>query len=248
MVHALEAADSDQRVTPRSERPKPKIIFVGSAMNFSERVLSVFRAEFQDYDFIRVSGIAEIMVTRKMHDDVQLTIFEASRMQSALENPQRFFDAVGSARIIFSLSNPQDAAKFLAARTDHCGFENVGFLPLNGQIDVWVSVMQLFLCGQCFVPQEVADALIDVPTDTKASRDVQSALTAREWEVLQLVAQGTQNKIIAADLDLSVHTVKLHIHNLLKKIGVTNRTCAANWFMQHKHGHAETSRSAHDER
>ena len=50
------------------------------------------------------------------------------------------------------------------------------------------------------------------------------ALTARESEVLQLMAQGLPNKLIATRLGISLHTVKFHVASILAKLGVTSRT------------------------
>ena len=50
-------------------------------------------------------------------------------------------------------------------------------------------------------------------------------------EILPLIARGEQNKTIADKLGLSVHTVKLHSHNIFSKLGVSNRTGAANWYL-----------------
>ena len=62
------------------------------------------------------------------------------------------------------------------------------------------------------------------------------ALTRREKEVLALVSQGGRNKTIAHQLSLSEHTVKLHLHNAITKIGVRNRTEAANWYLSRQTG------------
>jgi DNA-binding CsgD family transcriptional regulator len=48
-------------------------------------------------------------------------------------------------------------------------------------------------------------------------------LTPRETEILQLVAQGLQNKEVAQRLELSVATVRNHIHNILDKLGVHSK-------------------------
>lgn len=61
-------------------------------------------------------------------------------------------------------------------------------------------------------------------------------LTAREREVLVLVAAGKQNKVIAHELGLSESTVKLHVHHLIAKLGVRNRTGLA--VMYHARGGA----------
>jgi two-component system nitrate/nitrite response regulator NarL len=60
-------------------------------------------------------------------------------------------------------------------------------------------------------------------------RDEQLAfldLTARELEILRLIADGLKNQEIAKQLYLSVHTVKNHVHNILERLGVRSRWSA----------------------
>lgn len=58
------------------------------------------------------------------------------------------------------------------------------------------------------------------------------ALTVRECEVLHMVSRGCQNKIIAAELDLAENTVKIHLHNIIRKLAVSNRTQAAALYLE----------------
>jgi DNA-binding NarL/FixJ family response regulator len=59
-------------------------------------------------------------------------------------------------------------------------------------------------------------------------------LTKRENEILARMALGNPNKIIAATLGLSEHTVKIHIHNIIAKLGVHNRTEAVALYFEQK--------------
>ncbi len=59
-------------------------------------------------------------------------------------------------------------------------------------------------------------------------------LSPREWQVLALVAQGLPNKEIAQQLTISAHTVEKHLTHLYKKLNVTNRLGAGQWYWQNE--------------
>jgi LuxR family transcriptional regulator, maltose regulon positive regulatory protein len=58
----------------------------------------------------------------------------------------------------------------------------------------------------------------------------QSALSEREQEVLARIAAGDSNKLIARAFDLSPHTVKRHVANILDKLDLRSRGQAAAWY------------------
>jgi DNA-binding NarL/FixJ family response regulator len=70
------------------------------------------------------------------------------------------------------------------------------------------------------------------PEFTLGTTEIIEALTPRETEVLQLLAQGLANKQIALELDISEHTVKFHISSIYGKLGATNRTEAVRLGLQ----------------
>lgn len=82
----------------------------------------------------------------------------------------------------------------------------------------------------------------DSPLDPKAARTLIGSrgatqshpLTDREQEVLQLVARGLPNKLIARELGISEKTVKAHLTTVFQRIGVTDRVQAAMWARDHK--------------
>lgn len=62
-------------------------------------------------------------------------------------------------------------------------------------------------------------------------------LTGRESDVLELIAKGCTNKVIARQLDISEGTVKGHVKHILKKLGCRSRVEAAVWAAQQKEAH-----------
>ncbi len=61
-----------------------------------------------------------------------------------------------------------------------------------------------------------------------------AALTARETDVLRLIAQGLSNKQIAVQLGLGVRTVESHVSSVLAKLGLASRTEAALYAVSHR--------------
>ena len=68
---------------------------------------------------------------------------------------------------------------------------------------------------------------------TARCRDLVPSMTPREWEVLDLLAQGLGNGEIAARLVVSVGTVRSHVSRILRKLQVPDRVHAALWAAQH---------------
>jgi DNA-binding NarL/FixJ family response regulator len=64
---------------------------------------------------------------------------------------------------------------------------------------------------------------LPAPTHERLA-DIEEPLTARELEVLQLLAEGLPNKLIAAQLHISEHTAKFHVSAIILKLGAASRT------------------------
>jgi len=64
---------------------------------------------------------------------------------------------------------------------------------------------------------------------TSTSASDAEPLSTREREVLELIAAGDSNKLIARSLDISPHTVKRHVANILDKLGLASRGQASAW-------------------
>lgn len=144
--------------------------------------------------------------------------------------------------IALAYRQPEMARRLLGQLQSAPSWGNVGFLPMNTNLDCWLSIVRLLASGECYVPAEL---LVSMPCASQAlpssiqpqPNDADHVnLTERELQVLESAASGKQNKIIANDLQLSQHTVKLHMHHIIAKLGVNNRTEAANWFHSRKFG------------
>jgi DNA-binding NarL/FixJ family response regulator len=71
-----------------------------------------------------------------------------------------------------------------------------------------------------------ADAIVIASDDRRETRAFEEPLTAREIQVVELLAEGLSNKAIAVRLGISDQTVKFHVASILGKLGAANRTDA----------------------
>lgn len=106
-----------------------------------------------------------------------------------------------------------------------------GFIPKTETRDVLTSALALVLAGGIYVPPAALrgaptatlQALTTLTPSTLPSMDSLN-LTDRQLEVLALLMQGKNNKLICRALDLAEPTVKNHISAILKALGVSSRT------------------------
>ena len=83
-------------------------------------------------------------------------------------------------------------------------------------------VLDRRLAGELLSPhdQRAVAAPLRLPGDVSTVE----TLTARELEVLQLLAQGLPNKLIAVRLHITEHTAKFHVSSIMLKLGAASRT------------------------
>jgi DNA-binding NarL/FixJ family response regulator len=91
-----------------------------------------------------------------------------------------------------------------------------------------LKTVRRVLEGEVLLTPEIASRLlVRLVREKRPSPDQAVHLTSRELVVLRFVAQGWTNREIAAELNLSAGTVKVHVERILAKLGVAHRTQAA---------------------
>jgi DNA-binding NarL/FixJ family response regulator len=107
-----------------------------------------------------------------------------------------------------------------------------GYIPTSSSMEVAAATLRLVLAGGSNVArrrggQSLARGIAMPPTQYQPEQPSTSRLTPREELVFHLLAHGIPNKIIAYKLGMSVNTVKIHVHHIIRKLGVRNRTQVA---------------------
>ena len=98
-----------------------------------------------------------------------------------------------------------------------------GFIPKHLSGAAMVSALQLVLSGERFIPSMLVEGGADAGHQRDSGGELISRLTPRERDILRLLREGLPNKVIANRLDVSEVTVKSHLGNVFRKLGVQNR-------------------------
>jgi len=101
-----------------------------------------------------------------------------------------------------------------------------GYIPKRSDAKIFGYALQLIASGGKYLPDVLVENKPIINEYVQTNQAIRKPLTHRQFQVLDLVAQGKSNKQIAYDMGVSEATVKLHINALLRSLRVTNRTQA----------------------
>jgi two-component system, NarL family, response regulator LiaR len=107
----------------------------------------------------------------------------------------------------------------------------IGYLLKDVSATALADAVRAAHRGQPTLAPEATQALVRAAQNPPAPSP---AFTGRERDVLSLMVQGMSNAEIAADLVVSISTVKFHVSNILSKLGVSSRTEAVALALQEK--------------
>ncbi|MFL7793070.1 MAG: response regulator [Anaerolineae bacterium] len=103
----------------------------------------------------------------------------------------------------------------------------LSYLLKDADAETVLEAIQAAGRGEATLHPRIAQRLMDEVTTPTQHRDPGAELTAREMEVLKVIAQGMSNAEIAEALVITERTVKAHVSNLLDKLHLSDRTQAA---------------------
>lgn len=103
-----------------------------------------------------------------------------------------------------------------------------GILLQNSTPEEILKTLDAIYTGKSIYPEGVHSAL----SELEDNRRLLEELSDREIDVLKLVAEGKSNSQISDELYITVNTVRFHLANVYQKLGVGNRTEAANYYLR----------------
>lgn len=166
-------------------------------------------------------GLEAVDMAGKMDPDVILMDLMMPRM-SGLEAIIKIKEENPRARILVLTSFSEDAQIVAAIKAGA-----MGYVLKDASPDELIHTIRGVYMGKLSIPAYMMRAVLSESSDQPEESIRGSELTAREIDVLRQLALGRSNQEIAEALVVGTTTVRTHVSNILRKLGLENRTQAA---------------------
>ena len=204
--------------------------------------LTPFLEELDDnVNVIEAASFEHAMKAAKQARDLQLIILDLGMPgMNGLAGVRQMMESYPNVPVVI-LSGTHDQSAILKA----FNLGIAGFIPKSAGSGVMMSALQLVMAGERYIPSQILVGAAIQDADrrqaattlaTPSTRSINAArfekLSKREQHVLELLAGGMTNKEIARSIDLQEATIKIHVKNIYRKMGVNNRVQAVRMVIQ----------------
>ncbi len=199
----------------------------------------VIKTSLESCHAVTLIGIAddpkEALLSQEMITADILLIDSSMGRERALQTVRSFSQRLPQLKILsLGLERKEDIVDFIEAGT-------VGYVAPDSSFDDLLRLIEATHRGEALVSPRVVAAVFARVAELAQKRSErpprpwfpEARLTLREQQVLRLVAFGHPNKAIAQQLEISVLTVKNHVHKILEKLKVAKRREAIRMVREH---------------
>jgi two-component system response regulator DegU len=236
--HTAEGRPPETSAQPSDARPKTtRILVIQPYPLFRRGIVSVLEEE-PDFEIAgEIDGSSA--VTWALHTSPEVVMLELSETArtDAIQTSQRIRQEWPSASIVM-LADREDQETLLAALA--AGAKAV--IPRNTGPNALVAALRRVVSGEDLIGDQilakpavalhVIDEFRTLAFANQESTPTFGPLSFREVEILDHLAQGMSNREVAQALSVSVHTVKNHMTNILRKLSAKRRAQAVTYAMR----------------
>lgn len=203
-----------------------RIAIVKEPSIFLEGILSVMEVEFPNYDVVTTTpGNIEALDAYI----IDLVIFDIDSKENLMPSIQRYLDKNKKVIVWTENMHHPDMAELFS-------MDLHGYFYNGMEREDLVHAIKRIIAGHPFVNETLAGVLLGTYRE-KTSKEPQRPVgifTNREWQVMELLAEGYSNQRISETLYITDKTVKNHISSILRKLNVPDRTNAVLYALKNR--------------
>jgi LuxR family transcriptional regulator, positive regulator of biofilm formation len=207
------------------------VVIIGKNQLHNDLLQSYIESK-EGYACICKPRLSKEVVDRLNDNGITILIIDSNYTDiRLLNNGDGLSEAIRQQRchpVLFNVEAEQKIEK----RAIGCGIRGVFYS--NEPIENLVKGLSAVLSGELWFPRKViSEYILSVYKRNIENNPNLPQVTQRERQILIELSGGASNQEIADRLNISQHTVKTHIYNCYKKIGVSNRLQATVWASRH---------------
>jgi DNA-binding NarL/FixJ family response regulator len=192
---------------------RPRVLLADDHRMFAEGLRTLLGEEFELVDIVS-DGVAMLEAAQRLRPDVIVADITMPRL-NGIDALTQLRAVLPDVRVVFLTMHhdPAYARRALSAGA-------FGFVLKHSAVEELVSALRSALQGHVFVtPLLGADVLAGDPTHPAQRTGQFAALTRRQRQVLQLLADGKSVKQVASSLSISTRTVEFHKYTMMETVG-----------------------------
>ena len=223
----------------RSSKPaKPIIVIIHNRTVFRDCLAQCLEIAYVDHDVRTFSSIVEWLTCEDPAAlDAAVTIIVLDGSSDTGATDLDFLETSSTTNPVIIISDTDDLNYIV--RVLKSGVR--GYIPTSLSFNVAVEAVRLVKAGGIFIPASSIVPDGDEPVQSKNS----TLLTHRQMEVVEEIRHGKANKQIAYELNMSEHTVKVHLRHIMRKLKARNRTEVAVLSGNLVTGHKDVPKAEH---
>ncbi len=201
-------------------RIKSMRVYVFSHIRLFSEALAAYLESSNEISEVTACHRADHLVDEVLNFFPDIVLIDVT-IECALIEARAVSDALPGIPIV-AVALPENAEKVIACADAGLA----GYISRQESVEELVAKMLGALRGECVCTPSISGSLLrEVRRRQEFAHEhvVSELLTQRECEILRLLGRGLSNKRIAFKLDLSVATVKNHVHNIFAKLHIHSR-------------------------
>ena len=206
---------------------RPRVLMADDHRMVAEGLKKLLDPEFELVGVVE-DGLALIEAAKRLHPDIIIADISMPGL-NGLEAIPKIKKECPNVKVV-TLTMHREVA--YARRALDAGAS--AFVLKHSAPEELLTAIRAALAGKTYITPAVAGELLqEMRQDPEAARDPLTALTPRQREVLQLVAEGRSAKEIASRLSISARTAEFHKYKLMETLGLHNNSELTRFAIKH---------------
>ncbi len=206
-----------------------KFIIADDHPLFRDALKSALQRAFHGIELATADSFAALQHAVRSHDDSDLILLDL-HMPGAVGFSALHYLGLQYPHIPVAMISASEGPDVMARALQ---FGAAGFIPKSAEVAVIADAITQIIAGERWLPDGVQERINRLGHTESDFNERIAALTPKQFRILMMLSEGNLNKQMANEICVSEATIKAHLTEVYKKLGVHNRTQAATIAARH---------------